>query len=77
MDSKLIEFEPRPSGTSLLTMIRGYQQAKFFYQVFSTGIFEALEEEPQGSNILVEKTGYLMDRLIFLLIQKPTAMVFR
>ncbi len=54
-------------GKNLLGLIRGYQQANFLYQAFTTGIFEYLTSEPQNLEEIAVKMGCQTDRMRFFL----------
>ncbi len=60
-------FQPQVEGKNLLGLMRGYQQANFLYQAFTTGIFECLADEPQKIEDIAEKMGYQADRTRFFL----------
>lgn len=64
---KLSEFQPETEGNFLLEMMRNYQQALVLYQTFKQGIFDLLDDTPQKAELLARESGYLPERLVFLL----------
>lgn len=60
-------FQPEVEAKDLLGLLRGYQQAVFFYQAFRTGIFDCLTTELQSVATLAGKLGFRPERTVFLL----------
>lgn len=68
MTSKEINpFQPQVDGKDLLGLIRGYQQAIFLYQAFTTGIFECLTTDLQTVAAIAARMGCHADRTALLL----------
>ncbi len=60
-------FHPQVDGKELLGLIRGYQQANFLYQAFTTGVFECLTTELQKLEVIAVKMGCQTERMMFFL----------
>lgn len=64
---ELFEFEPEVDGNFLLEIIRGYQYSLVLYQALKSGIFDSLNGNPKSADFLARETGYLPERVVFLL----------
>lgn len=60
-------FSPGVEGRELFTKIRGYQEAQFIYQAFSSGIFEHLTDRPKSSLTISKELDYQPERGVFFL----------
>lgn len=67
LKKKLSEFEPGVEGKFLLEMFSAYEHSLVLYQSYKLGVFDALHGSPQSAELLARETGYLPERLIFLL----------